>query len=81
MHRRPHQVWQTAGLHVETGRGHAGHGNIDVRPSQQTVDRVGLAARYGSQPLPLVLVVAGLGGSLLVSYTRALGEAEGYGAD
>jgi phosphatidylglycerophosphate synthase len=38
---------------------------------------VGLAARYGNQPLPLVLVVAGLGGSLLVSYTRARGEAEG----
>ena len=47
MHRRPHQVWQTAGLHVETGRGHAGHGDIDVRPRQQTLDLVGIAARHG----------------------------------
>jgi phosphatidylglycerophosphate synthase len=38
---------------------------------------VGLAAWFGEQPLALVLVVAGLGGSLLVSYTRARGESVG----
>jgi CDP-diacylglycerol--glycerol-3-phosphate 3-phosphatidyltransferase len=38
---------------------------------------VGLAARFGNQPLALVFVVAGLGGSLLVSYTRARGESVG----
>jgi CDP-diacylglycerol--glycerol-3-phosphate 3-phosphatidyltransferase len=38
---------------------------------------VGLAAWFGNQPLALVLVVAGLGGSLLVSYTRARGESVG----
>jgi CDP-diacylglycerol---glycerol-3-phosphate 3-phosphatidyltransferase len=38
---------------------------------------VGLAAWFGDRPLTLVLVVAGLGGSLLVSYTRARGESVG----
>lgn len=38
---------------------------------------VGLAAWFGNQPIPLILVVAGLGGSLLVSYTRARGESVG----
>lgn len=38
---------------------------------------VGLAVWYASDPLALVLVVAALGGSLLVSYARARGEVEG----
>ena len=38
---------------------------------------VGLAAWFGNDPFALTLVVAGLGGSLLVSYTRARGESVG----
>ena len=38
---------------------------------------VGLAVRFGGAPWVLVLVVAALGGSLLVSYTRARGESVG----
>ncbi|MFN8178899.1 MAG: CDP-alcohol phosphatidyltransferase family protein [bacterium] len=36
----------------------------------------GLAARY-REPLPVLVIVTGLGGSLLVSYTRARGESLG----
>ncbi|MDT8340605.1 MAG: CDP-alcohol phosphatidyltransferase family protein [Longimicrobiales bacterium] len=38
---------------------------------------VGLAVWYAADPLALVLVVGGLGGSLIVSYARARGEVEG----
>ena len=38
---------------------------------------VGLAVRFGGAPWVLMLVVAALGGSLLVSYTRARGESVG----
>jgi phosphatidylglycerophosphate synthase len=38
---------------------------------------VGLAAWFRLDPFALLLVVAGLGGSLLVSYTRARGESQG----
>lgn len=38
---------------------------------------VGLAVRFGEAPAVLALVVAALGGSLLVSYTRARGESVG----
>jgi CDP-diacylglycerol--glycerol-3-phosphate 3-phosphatidyltransferase len=38
---------------------------------------VGLAALYRLQPLALVMVVTALGGSQLVSYTRARGESQG----
>ena len=38
---------------------------------------IGLAVRFGGSPWALVLVVAALGGSLLVSYTRARGESLG----
>ena len=38
---------------------------------------VGLAVRFGGSPMGLAWVNAGLGGSLLVSYTRARGESLG----
>lgn len=38
---------------------------------------VGLAVWYAAEPLSLVLVASGLGGSLIVSYARARGEVEG----
>jgi phosphatidylglycerophosphate synthase len=38
---------------------------------------VGLAAWFRLDPFALLLVVGGLGGSLLVSYTRARGESQG----
>jgi len=38
---------------------------------------VGLAVRFGGAPWVLMLVVTALGGSLLVSYTRARGESVG----
>jgi CDP-diacylglycerol--glycerol-3-phosphate 3-phosphatidyltransferase len=37
----------------------------------------GLAVFFHGRPLPAVLVALGLGGSLLVSYTRARGESQG----
>ena len=42
---------------------------------------VGLAVRFAGSPWVLVLVVAALGGSLLVSYTRARGEGLGVDCD
>jgi CDP-diacylglycerol--glycerol-3-phosphate 3-phosphatidyltransferase len=38
---------------------------------------VGLAVWFADTPLALILVVAGLGGSLITSYARARGEVEG----
>jgi hypothetical protein len=47
MHRCPHEVWQTAGFHVEASRGHPRHRDIDLGPSQPTLDLVGLASGDG----------------------------------